>query len=46
MGYDDVISIEDEDHTLETKAAIDDNVQTLRFAIAESARRRSVKSSH
>ncbi|TPE49276.1 sugar phosphate isomerase/epimerase family protein [Amaricoccus solimangrovi] len=38
-GYDDVISIENEDYTLETRAAIEESVQTLRFAIAESGRR-------
>ena len=41
VGYDDVISIENEDYTLETKAAIAESVDTLRFAIAESARRRA-----
>lgn len=41
VGYDDVISIENEDYTLETKAAILESVDTLRFAIAESARRRT-----
>jgi sugar phosphate isomerase/epimerase len=41
VGYDDVISIENEDYTLETEAAIAESVHTLRFAIAESARRRS-----
>lgn len=40
VGYDDVISIENEDYTLETKAAIAESVDTLRFAIGESARRR------
>lgn len=40
VGYDDVISIENEDYTLETKGAIGESVDTLRFAIAESARRR------
>jgi sugar phosphate isomerase/epimerase len=41
VGYDDVISIENEDYTLETKAAIVESVDTLRFTIAESARRRA-----
>ena len=41
VGYDDVISIENEDYTLETKAAIAESVDTLRFAIAESGRRRA-----
>jgi len=45
VGYDDVISIENEDYTLATRAAIEDSVQTLRFAIGESTRRRSVKAS-
>jgi sugar phosphate isomerase/epimerase len=39
VGYNDVISIENEDYTLETKAAIAESVDVLRFAIAESARR-------
>lgn len=34
VGYDDVISIENEDYTLESRAAIRDSVETLRFAIA------------
>jgi sugar phosphate isomerase/epimerase len=41
VGYDDVISIENEDYTLETKTAIAESVDVLRFAIAESERRRS-----
>jgi sugar phosphate isomerase/epimerase len=41
VGYDDVISIENEDYTVETKAAIAESVDVLRFAIAESERRRS-----
>ena len=41
VGYDDVISIENEDYTLETRAAITESVETLRFAIGESARRRA-----
>ncbi len=40
VGYDDVISIENEHYTLETKAAIAESVATRRFAIAEAARRR------
>ncbi|MFQ8433023.1 sugar phosphate isomerase/epimerase family protein [Amaricoccus sp. W119] len=40
-GYDDVISIENEDYTLETRAAIGESVDTLRFAIAETERRRA-----
>ena len=40
VGYDDVISIENEDYTLETNAAIAESVDVLRFAIAESERRR------
>ena len=40
VRYEDVISIENEDYTLETKAAIAESVDTLRFAIAEFARRR------
>ncbi len=40
-GYDDVISIENEDYTLEKQAAIAESVDTLRFGIAESARRRA-----
>jgi sugar phosphate isomerase/epimerase len=40
VGYDDVISIENEDYTLATEAAIAESVDTLRFAINESARRR------
>jgi len=40
VGYDDVISIENEDYTLETRVAIEESVDTLRFAIGESARRR------
>lgn len=39
VGYDDVISIENEDYTLESRAAIGESVDTLRFAITESARR-------
>jgi sugar phosphate isomerase/epimerase len=42
IGYDDVISIENEDYTLDTKAAIAESVDVLRFAIAESERRRSL----
>ncbi len=42
VGYDDVISIENEDYTLDTKVAIAESVDVLRFAIAESARRRSL----
>ena len=38
-GYDDVVSIENEDYTLETRAAITESVDTLRFAIAEAERR-------
>jgi sugar phosphate isomerase/epimerase len=38
-GYDDVISIENEDYTLETKAAIAESADTLRFAITETDRR-------
>ncbi len=38
-GYEDVISIENEDYTLETKAAIAESADTLRFAIAETDRR-------
>ena len=41
IGYDDVISIENEDYTLDTRTAIAESVDTLRFAIAESARRRA-----
>jgi sugar phosphate isomerase/epimerase len=41
VGYDDVISIENEDYTLETKAAIAESVDVLRFAISETERRRS-----
>lgn len=41
VGYDDVISIENEDYTLETKTAIAESVDVLRFAIAESAGRRA-----
>ena len=44
IGYDDVISIENEDYTLDTKAAIAESVDVLRFAIAESERRRSLSS--
>ena len=33
IGYDDVISIENEDYTLESSEAIRDSVETLRFAI-------------
>lgn len=40
-GYDDVISIENEDYTLETRDAIGESVDTLRFAIAETERRRA-----
>lgn len=39
VGYDDVISIENEDYTLEAKAAIEDSLATLRFAITEADRR-------
>ena len=39
VGYDDVMSIENEDYTLETRAAITDSVETLRFAINEATRR-------
>jgi len=39
VGYDDVISIENEDYTLDTTAAITQSVETLRFAIDESLRR-------
>jgi sugar phosphate isomerase/epimerase len=42
IGYDDVISIENEDYTLDTKAAIAESVDVLRFAITESDRRRSL----
>ena len=41
IGYDDVISIENEDYSLDTRTAIAESVDTLRFAIAESARRRA-----
>jgi sugar phosphate isomerase/epimerase len=41
VGYDDVISIENEDCTLETKAAIAESVDVLRFVISESQHRRS-----
>ena len=44
IGYDDVISIENEDYTLDAKAAIAESVDVLRFAIAESERRRSLSS--
>jgi sugar phosphate isomerase/epimerase len=44
IGYDDVISIENEDYTLDTKAAIAESVNVLRFAIAESERRKSLAS--
>ncbi len=40
VGYDDVISIESEDHVLAAEAAIAESVDVLRFAIAESERRR------
>ncbi|MFO1144529.1 MAG: sugar phosphate isomerase/epimerase [Amaricoccus sp.] len=40
VGYDEVISIENEDYTLETRDAIRESVDTLRFAIDESERRR------
>lgn len=40
VGYDDVISIENEDYTLETGASIAESVDTLSFAIAEAGRRR------
>jgi sugar phosphate isomerase/epimerase len=39
VGYDDVISIENEDYTLDAKAAIAESVDVLRFAIAVSERR-------
>jgi sugar phosphate isomerase/epimerase len=41
VGYDDVISIENEDYTLDAKAAIAESVDVLRFAITESERRSS-----
>ena len=41
VGCDDVILIENEDCTPEAKAAIAETADTLRFAIAESARRRA-----
>jgi sugar phosphate isomerase/epimerase len=44
VGYDDVISIENEDYTLDAKAAIAESVDVLRFAIAESERRKSLAS--
>ena len=44
VGYDDVMSIENEDYTLETCAAITDSVETLRFAIKESTRRQELAS--
>ena len=37
VGYDDVISIENEDYTLESADAIRDSVETLRFAITHGA---------
>ncbi|WP_298282399.1 sugar phosphate isomerase/epimerase [Acidocella sp.] len=39
VGYNDVISIENEDYMLEAKAAISESVDVLRFAIDESVRR-------
>lgn len=39
-GYDDVISIENEDYTLEPQAGVLESMETLRFAIAETLRRR------
>jgi sugar phosphate isomerase/epimerase len=39
--YDDVISIENEDYTLDAKAAIAESVDVLRFSIGEAARRLS-----
>ncbi|ODT77382.1 MAG: hypothetical protein ABS76_26710 [Pelagibacterium sp. SCN 64-44] len=45
IGYDDVISIENEDYTLETKVAIAESVDVLRFSIAESERRQNLRRS-
>ena len=41
VGYDNVISVENEDYILETKFAITESVETLRFCIGEAERRRA-----
>ncbi|MBD9375366.1 sugar phosphate isomerase/epimerase [Rhizobium sp. ARZ01] len=38
VGYDDVISIENEDYSLDAKEAVSTSVSTLKFCIAESAK--------
>lgn len=43
VGYDDVISVENEDYTFATKVAIAESVDVLQFAICETERRRSHK---